>query len=309
MKELSWESWWSRDNVKAFFKRVPHELPSALAIDGYHLGQAAVWLLVAFPHQVYVWLSGATPTPTHGSDQQITLLDLHCILWILQTSLDKDDHLSAIEYLVTTVALPNFDPRVLPTLVAGYFCAFICCIKVTNHIPVVTQGLEHFATVSAMGLLHTFSHLSVMDPKSGVLADVRQHYTRVFPSSIYSRDFPLYHTLATIHSTFQPSRTFLQITNGLHPRQIQWGDYKPSGQEHIVFTHALTNLAQSEYGWREHQKKVPRWILCFALHSLSLDPLPPPSVIIGCLSIIAIDLGCDISGDKTMPLDERYVHT
>jgi hypothetical protein len=54
------------------------------------------------------------------------------------------------------------------------------------------------------------------------------------------------------------------------------------------------------------QVKIPRWILHFAFRSLSSDPLPPTSVVADCLSIIAIDLGCDITYPGSS--DERCVH-
>jgi len=83
------------------------------------------------------------------------------------------------------------------------------------------------------------------------------------------------------------------------PRR-NWYDHKLSGGEHIFYV----QLAQLKYrtGGR---RKVPRWILRFVLHYLSQDPPPPTSVIISCLSIIAIDLDCTVPG--TGP-DERYVH-
>ena len=53
--------------------------------------------------------------------------------------------------------------------------------------------------------------------------------------------------------------------------------------------------------------KVPRWLLSFALRFLSQDPPPPTPVIVSCLSIIAIDLGCCVP--KTTILNNGYVHT
>ena len=69
----------------------------------------------------------------------------------------------------------------------------------------------------------------------------------------------------------------------------------------------MVEAAQVEYQQTQH-RKVLRWILRFALESLSLNPLPPTSVIADCLSIIAIDLGCNVSDTGLMTLDERCVH-
>ena len=53
------------------------------------------------------------------------------------------------------------------------------------------------------------------------------------------------------------------------------------------------------------KKKIPRWILRFALFSLSLDPSPTTSVVAHCLTIVATDLDCDIS--TISDLNARYV--
>jgi hypothetical protein len=71
----------------------------------------------------------------------------------------------------------------------------------------------------------------------------------------------------------------------------------------LHFHRYMVEAAQAEYE-RTQQRKTPRWILRFALDSLSLDP-PPTSVVADCLEIIAIDLGCDVSNITT--LDERYI--
>ena len=66
----------------------------------------------------------------------------------------------------------------------------------------------------------------------------------------------------------------------------------------------MVEAAQVEYRQTGFQK-VPRWILRFALHSLSLDPPPPVPVVADCLTIVAIDLDCQVS-DITV-LEERCV--
>jgi hypothetical protein len=114
-----------RGEIRGFLRDVLDELPPALASDGVHLGQAIIQPLVALVHQVYTWLPGAPSIPTHQVDWQTTSLDLHCTSWILQTSLDKNHHLSAMEHLVTMSTLPNFDP----SLVAGCFGTFISCVR------------------------------------------------------------------------------------------------------------------------------------------------------------------------------------
>ena len=294
--------WWSRDQVKSFLRDVLNELPPALASDGACLGQAVIQPLVALFHQVYTWLSGAPSTLTHQMDQQITLLDLYCISWILQISLEKDHHLSALEHLVTMLELSNFDP----SIVAGCFGALVSCVKVADGIVMATQGLEKLATLSALCLLYTFSHLSVISPSSGVLVDVCQQYIRIFPPNIRFNGLPFHHTFGAIHFTLhQGWRHQGQGVRQEGHGQVQWKNYKLSSWEDIVFTHAVTKLAQSEY---QKRKKVPCWILRFILHTLSIVPLPSTLVIVNCLSIIAICLDCDLSEIRNMTSDERYAH-
>lgn len=79
-------------------------------------------------------------------------------------------------------------------------------------------------------------------------------------------------------------------------------DNRPSDHEYILFAQGIAMLAQEEYQWKLH---VSNWILNFTSNSLSLNPLPPASVVVDCLKIIAIHLGCDISDIAT--LDNRYI--
>ena len=219
-------------------------------------------------------------------------LDLRCISWMLRMSSDKAARLSALKHLEAVVpTLTNFDP----TLVADCFGAFIGCINVSNGKAVITQGLEQLAAVSAMCFLRTSHRLSVTDPASNVPADLRQYYSRVVPPNTDFLGFPFYYTITKIHGL---------ANQNWDPHRLQWDDYRPIAQDHILAAQDMIEAAQTGYQETRRQK-VPRWILRFAFHSLSLDPLPPTSVIADCLSIIAIDLGCVA---HTGSLDERCVH-
>ena len=248
-------------------------------------------------------------------EPQTGVLDLHCILWTLRTSLEGPVRLSVLNYLSTTT-LADFDP----TIVVECFDVLVGCVKATNGNMAITQGSEQLAKASALCCLHTLSHLTVTDPTSRVLKDVFQRYTRSFHFTTEFGGLPFPHTLGVIHNISYPQRVLWgyplirsSATEWAEPRgrrqiyrwRIQWEDYKPSGKEHIIVAHAL-----SKFAWFENQKrggeKVPRWILRFVLHSLSKDPSPPTPVVASCLLIIAIDLGCSIP--ETMVLDDRYVH-
>ena len=304
--------WWSRSIVMFFLMSMVRELPRALVIDVYHLGRAITRPLVTFSVEAYhlgsiiVGLSASFsrgeytqsrsthPTSEQGLDQKTTVLDLRCISWILQTSLDKAIRLPTLKHLATMAVLPDFDP----TLVASCFGVFITSINVINHRVVAIQGSEELATLSAICFLRTFHRLSVMDPTSSVLQDVRRRHDRVFPFEPYFVGLPFYYPMATIHGLVNQTR---------RSRRFLWDDYRPSTQEHIQVARDIAEAAQTEYRRSQH-RKVPRWILYFALRSLSLDPPPPTPVVADCLLVIAIDLGCDISNIGPVTLDERYVH-
>ena len=299
--------WYSMFNIVTSLFYALAVLPIALIKDVCILGGEMVFLsLLAFFGTAYGlvviamqvcggmacrWFVGAAQI--HSLDQRTIALDLQCILWMLQTSLDKAVHLSTLKHLATMMALGNFDPA----LVSGCFDVFIDCVKVdvNDRKVVIMQGLEQLATVSAACFLRTFHHLSVMNPTSPVLDDVRQRYSRVFPFGTDFSGLPFYCTMTMICSLADRS---------WNPHKIRWGEWRPSAPEWISFTRSMAEISQAKY---QRTRKVPRWILRLALHSLSLDPLPPMSAVADCLSIIANDLGCDVSNTGLMTSDERCV--
>jgi hypothetical protein len=314
---------WSWGHAIAFLVNMVFWIPCGLIIDtcflgglvlvaflaaAYPLGSAIVRLSVSLARWAYNRLHGASSTLQRRSDQQMIMLDLRCILWMVQTSLDKAVHLSALKHLATMMALTDFDP----TLAADCFDAFIGCININisgrSRRVAITQGLEQLATASVMGCLRTISHILVMDPTSRILEVVCQRYILVFPLETDFNGLPFAHILHVIHDIFYAIRREhadyrLQNQWPARPR-IQWEDYKPSNNEHIVVAHALTKIAWFKYP-RKRREKVPRWLLRFALHSLSQHPLPPTSVVVDCLSIVAIDLGHNPL--NTAALGERCV--
>ena len=269
---------WSRRNIIPLLINVLRKFSRALVIDVYHLGRATIRPLVAFIRRA----------PELGSDHQTTVLGLRCISWMLHTSLDKTIRLSTLKHLMAVPVLPDFDP----TLVADCFNLFISCVNVRDRKVVIIHELEELATVSAMCFLRTFHHLLAVDPTSNVLVDIRQRYIRLFPFGPEFGSLPFYPTMARIHDLVE--------------RFALWGNYRPSARGHIPVARDMVEAARVGYQ-KTRQQMVPYWTLHFAFHSLSLHPPPPSSVVADCLSIIAIDLGCDVSNVGSTTLDERYV--
>ena len=222
-----------------------------------------------------------------------TALDLRSISWILQSSLDEAVRLSAFKYLISIPELP----KIHPTLVADCFHVFTGSIAFSNGKVVIRQGSEQLSTMSARCFFRTFHHLSVKDPTSGALKDLRQCYDKLFPLDTDFRGLPFQDTMTMVH---------ILIKGRLSSGPVEWDNDGLSTQERIPLAWYMVGAAQAGYEETE-RKKVPRWVLRFALESLPLNPPPPSSVVADCLKIIAIDLDCDVSDITTV--DERCVRT
>jgi hypothetical protein len=268
--------------------------PLLLATDVWHLTKAIIKVSIALTYRVHSWIRRARSTQ---ANQQTAVLDSRCISWILQTSLEKGIRLSTLKFLTTTPTLVDFTPA----LVSDCFDILIDCVKVNKRNPAIVQGMEQLAEASAMCFFLTYSRLSIIDPMSSFLLDIRQHYRRIFPLDLDFSSLPFPHTLGTIHEATCSDR---ESWTSIEP-PIEWRDYEPTDYEHTTVAHALSKLSWSEYQ-RRGPNNVPPSCLSFALHYLSQDPLPPPSIVIDCLIIIAVYLGCNVP--HTMVLRERYVH-
>ena len=288
--------WWSRSNIMRFSRDLISEFPLAFATDAWRLCQAAARTSAVPPTRVYHFcrglhsrLRGTSPTRQQRSNWQTTALDLRCISWTLQTSLDKAVHTSAMLYLMLVLKFVEFDS----TLVQDCFNIFLGSISISNQRVAIIQGTEQLTTVSARCFYRTFHRLTVRDPTSGVLRDIRRRYHKVFPVEIDFAGLPSRHTMIMIHAF---------VTGDWSHYHVWCDGDEPPNHEHIQFARDIVEVAQVEY---QREQGLPDWILWFVFRSLSLDPLPPASAVADCLKIIAIDLGCEVSNIQT--LDERYL--
>jgi hypothetical protein len=282
--------WYSMWNIIITLS-LPIWVLAALVHDAYYLGQMIFQSLVAFGrtvhHQLmgshrttYRWFTDISSLRVLDPGQQAIAMDLRCISWILQTSLDKVIHLSAFKHLTSMPELAYFHP----TLVFACFDVFTRSVSVSNGRVVIMRGFEQFAMVSAAALFRTLHHLATMDPTSSALVDLQQRYDEVFPSELDVTNLPFYSTMTDIHA--------LAGRFG-NPRDIRWHNHRMPVQEHTLFARLLVQAAREGYQQTEH-RKVPRWILRSALYFLSLGPVSLPSTVADCLTIVAIDLGCDV---------------
>ena len=199
--------------------------------------------------------------------------------------------MSAFDYLMSLPELVHFDP----SLITSCFDTFIGCVLVVNSEVVTTKGQDELATLSGRSLFRTWHHLSVVDPTSSVLTDIRQRYKMAFPKErIGSMPLPCRYTILGVHALF---------TKEWIPSYLGWE--RPPIEEQNLFAQYMAEAAQVRYQSMPGKKKIPRWILRFALFSLSLDPPSPTSVVAHCLTMVATDLDCDITTISS--LNARYV--
>ena len=285
-----WYMWWNwRSNI-SFLLMYILSFPLNLAYDAFQLSRVMIRALIALAFRIPIWIRSARSIRARGTNQQTAALDSQSISWILQTSLEKGIRLSTLGFLATTPTLADFNPLLVPNC----FDIFIDCVNVNKRNAVIVQGMEQLAEASAMCFFLTYSHLSIANPMSSVLADICRHYRRTFPRNLDFGRLPFSHTLGAIHQALYPGWPPIEVPT-------EWTDHKSTS--HLTLAHAFSKLS-----WSNGQRgSVPRLCLSFALHYLSQDPLPPPSITADCLLIIAIDMGCNVP--NTMVLQERYAHT
>lgn len=168
-------------------------------------------------------------------------------------------------------------------LVVNRFNVSTICASLDNQRGGNTRGLKEFATEFAERFYRTLHHLTVKEPTSSVLEDMRQRHLEDFPHWITFTGLGSRHMIAMIDA----------LIRGYWSRRPIWRDGdRPSDHEHILFAQGIAELAQAKY---RQEQAVPTWTIDFAFDSLALDPLPPASVVTDCLKVIAIDLGCDIA--------------
>jgi len=185
-----------------------------------------------------------------------------------------------------------FDPQ----LVVIYVDVLLNCIDVKDDRVTERPGSEQAARAASMCLLRA---LSCMDWAAMVGEDVFGRYTSTIPSSANFEGLLCRFTMSAIHALLVSHKG----------NWLDWTDYKPHPTEYVFFANALDDIVRARASMVD--SKVPRWVLRFALHSLSMslsqDPPPPTPITTACLSIIAVDLWCDISSTSS-PTPERYAN-
>jgi len=259
-------------------------LPFSLAWDACQFTRTMVRALIALARKVHGWIRGTRSAQAPGLNQRPAALDSQCILWILQTSLEKDVRLPTLKFLATTPTLVDSTPALL----SDCFDILIDCVKANKQDTVAIQGMEELGEASATCLFLAYHYLSIVDPMASILSDIHQRYIKAFPLGLDFSGLPFPQTLCIAHQVIYSDQEI--------QASIEWRGYKPANPEHIAVARAV-----SKFSWSKTQRReldnVPPSCLSFALHYISQDPPPPPSVVADCLLVIAIDLGCHFQED------------
>lgn len=176
-----------------------------------------------------------------------------------------------------------------PTVI--YLDLLLSSINVNRDQVMGCPGSGQVARAASMCLLRTLSGAGMT---LAIARGIHQRYLEVIPPAASFEGLVCCYTMNVIHSLLISSKGCWSF---------RWTGYKPCAQEHIFIAATLVQVTYTT----KLCGKVPCWVLRFVIDSLSQNPPPPTSVILNCLTIIAIDLNCDLSNVRTVALDERYV--
>ena len=274
------------------FLILPPALLIALALD---ILRPPFWILVKFARRMYTWWVAGSPAPDQVLDSRATELDCHCVSWILQTSSDITIKKPTVNFLGTIQPPPGLSSSIKPTILVICFDAFNSCWVGGNKNPTpIANGLEQTAETSALCFLAAYSSVVTTEPTSTVIEDVRNRYKKAFPYHRYYCHCP-YPVMSAVHGVFHWGDWI----------QVEWRCYNPPNDELMKFSRAFAQVAQ--FNCDTHDSSIPLWLIQFVFRFLSQKPLPPTSVVVDCLTLIATDLKCNVPDAESMMQDAESV--
>lgn len=292
MSDMWWGDVSSRSVVMIFITILlyPFMLLLTFPLDAFRLVRATFRALAASLRWTRRWSQDVALAQNRFFGSQGTELDFRCISWMLQTSLDKVIKVSTLNFLLTILPFTGLDSSINSVVIINCLDVLSSCLVTIGHEKMIARGSEQLAKMSAMSFLRAFSCLLSTEPTSSVIKNVRHRYERVFPRPCEVHGISSPFIMDAIHC--------LLASPGDQPK-VDWRDYNPSVDELVPFSRVLARAAYSQFA-RQRARKDPypngyHWLIRFALRFLSQDPPPPISVTLDCLTIIAIDLGCDSS--------------
>ena len=256
-------------------------LPPALLITlAFDILRLPFWISVKFACRMYTWWVRGFPAPGQVLDSRATELDCHCVSWILQTSSDIAIKKLTVNFLGTIQPPPGLDSSIESTILITCFDTLTSVWAGGNRKQTpIASGLEQTAETSALSFLAAYSSAVTTEPTSAVAEDVRNRYKKAFPHYYNYHPYPI---KSVVHGVFQ---RFPNVV-------VDWKCYNPPDDELIIFSRALAQVVQ--FNSETLGFSFPDWVITFVFRFLSQKPLPPTSVIVDCLTLIAIDLKCNV---------------
>ncbi|KAF9783437.1 hypothetical protein BJ322DRAFT_1070828 [Thelephora terrestris] len=273
-------------------------IPFALAADIWNFVLLPLKILVNFVLLTFPWLLGVTPVPHQALEKWVTELDFHCALWVLRRSSDIAIKELAVNFLRKILPHPGLDFPTKHAILVDCFDTFSSCfIGGDNDETPIANGLEELAATSAMCFLLTWSSVATTEPMFYVIEDIHTRHDVLFPLHPVEQQgnqYPI--VVSAAHGLFGRGR-FLT--------KIDWRSYNPPINELVSFSRALSNVSQIACNGWWNERPVCIWTTHFAFHFLSQEVPPPPSVVVDCLTLIAIALKCSVPDADWMVSDER----
>jgi len=129
----------------------------------------------------------------------------------------------ALKYLASLM----LDGACDPPFIVDSFDVLINYIKVIKKDAVDTRGQESVGVASSYCFAIVLAHLPSIEPTSGILTDMCQHYIRVVPSVADLQGSPYYYSIGAIHNVLYPNQdhSWLDwggVTNHPEVNYFQW---------------------------------------------------------------------------------------
>ncbi|KAF9783430.1 hypothetical protein BJ322DRAFT_1070796 [Thelephora terrestris] len=274
-----------------YFRCLPNirfpSIPFALAADIWNL----VTLLVNSTYRAYSWWLVGSPVPNRALGNGVTEVDFHCVSWVLRRSSDMAIKELAMNFLGTILPHTVLHPQTKSAILVDCFDILSkCFVGGGNDRAPIANWSGELAVASATCFLITCSSLVIEDPTSFVMDDIYLRYRSQFPRQPAVDQYPT--VVSAVYGLFCQGR-FART-------DIDWRCYNPPINELETFSRALSQVSQIGYQMWWYDR--PRWIWTtrFAFHFLSQELLPPASVIVDCLTLIAMVLECSVPDANTV---------
>ena len=218
------------------------------------------------------------------------VLDSNCIAWMFEMSMDADVFMAIMRFIPEVIWHTGI--RTIP--IEGLYDTVLEGFDRSSGRCVVIPRLRNIVYLGAKALVHLAIQRKCIGDGSDRAA-FRSISTRhpVMGHGCYEGDSDLEATLGIMDRIF----------GDLEP--MRWNEFTftiphHAWMAHILLHHAWDILRQGE--------GLPDYIKEFVLHSLRLDPPPPPTIVVDCLFIVGLVLGIKLHVDDLLIADKRWVY-